>query len=161
MDALETIRKRRSIRRFTGAAIPREDLETIVDAGRLAPTGCNLQPWDFVVVTDPAMIARLAVAEAWMAQAGAVIVVVMDPGSRWWIEDGSAATENMLLAAAALGYGGCWVEGDMLPHEDHFKALLGIPAEKRLLAVLPIGVPAATPAPKKKPLERVLHWDKF
>jgi nitroreductase len=161
MDALEALRKRRSIRRFTGDGVPKRDLETIVDAGRLAATGSNLQPWDFVVVTERAMIAQLTVAEAWIAQAGAVIVVVMDPGSRWWVEDGSAAIENMLLATTALGYGACWVEGDMLPHEECFKNLLAIPAQKRLLALLPIGISAHTPAPKKKPLQDVLHWDRY
>ena len=161
MDALEAIRKRRSIRRFTDDAIPKADLATIVDAGRLAATGSNGQPWDFVVVTDRAMIAQFTISGAWIAQAGAVIVVVMDPGSRWWIEDGAAAIENMLLATVALGYGACWVEGDVLPHEEHLKTLLGIPAGKRLLALLPIGVAAKTPAPKKKPLEHVLHWEKY
>jgi len=161
MDAIEALRKRRSVRSFTGAGVARADLETIVDAGRLAATGSNMQPWDFVVVTEREMIAQLTVAEAWIAQAGAVIVVVMDPGSRWWIEDGAAAIENMLVATTALGYGACWVEGDMLPHEEHFKALLGIPPAKRLLAVLPIGVVAKTPAPKKKALEQVLHWERY
>ena len=56
MDALEAIRKRRSIRAYTGDTIPREDLETIVDAGRLAASGSNRQPWDFLVVTDRKMI---------------------------------------------------------------------------------------------------------
>ncbi len=161
MDALEAIRKRRSIRRFTDEVIPKADLKTIVDAGRLAATGSNRQPWDFVVVTDRAMIAQLTVSGAWIAQAGAVIVVVMDPGSRWWIEDGAAAIENMLLASTALGYGACWVEGDALPHEERLKTLLGIPAEKRVLALLPIGVAAETPTPKKKPLESILHWEKY
>jgi len=161
MDAIEALRKRRSIRRYTGDPIPKTDLETIVDAGRLAASGSNLQPWDFVVVTAPAMIAELTLAEPWIARAGAVIVVVMDPGSRWWVEDGAAAIENMLLAITALGYGGCWVEGDMLPHEEHFKALLGIPPAKRILTLLPVGVPAATPAPKKKTLQQVLHWEKY
>jgi nitroreductase len=161
MDALEALRKRRSIRRFTGDGIPKRNLETIVDAGRLAATGSNLQPWEFVVVTERAMIAELTVAEAWIAQAGAVIVVVMDPSSRWWVEDGSAAIENMLLATTALGYGACWVEGDMLPHEEHFKKLLGIPVQKRVLAIVPIGIPAHTPAPKKKSLEGVLHWEQY
>lgn len=161
MDALEAIRKRRSIRRFTDDAIPKTDLETIVDAGRLAATGSNRQPWDFVVVTDRTMIAHLAVSGGWIAQAGAVIVVVMDPVSRWWIEDGAAAIENMLLACTALGYGACWVEGDALPHEEHLKTLLGIPPKKRVLALLPVGVAAETPAPEKKPLERVLHWEKY
>jgi nitroreductase len=161
MDALVAIRQRRSVRRFTDDVVPRADLETIVDAGRLAATGNNCQPWDFVVVTDRATIAEFAVCGAWIAEASAVIVVVMDPQSRWWIEDGAAAIENMLLASTALGYGACWVEGDALPHEEHFKALLGIPPKKRVLALLPVGVAAKTPTPAKKPLEHVLHWEKY
>ena len=121
MDALEAIRRRRSIRRFTGARVPRADLETIIDAGRLATTGGNRQPWDFVVVTEPATLQQLAAADRWMAEAGAVIAVVLDRASRWWVEDGAAAVENMLLAATALGYGACWVEGDALPREGEFK----------------------------------------
>jgi nitroreductase/predicted acylesterase/phospholipase RssA len=161
MAALEAIRTRRSIRRFAAAAVPKADLETIVDAGRLAATGSNRQPWDFIVVTDPAMIGQFAVSGAWLAHAPAVIVVVMDPRSRWWIEDGAAAIENMLVAATALGYGSCWVEGDALPHEERLKALLGVPTDRRVLALLPIGVPAEAPSPQKKPMEHVLHWDRY
>jgi nitroreductase len=162
MDTLEALRKRRSIRRYTGDAIPRADLETIVDAGRLAATGSNRQPWDFVVVTDRAMIKQFKLAGGWMEKAGAVIAVVMDPVSRWWVEDGSAAIENMLLASVALGYGACWVEGDALPLEGKFKTLLGVPAEKRLMALVPIGVTEETPnTPEKKSLEIVLHWERY
>ena len=161
MDALEAIRKRRTMRSFTGAPIPRADLETIVDAGRLAATGSNKQPWDFVVVTDRDMIDQFKVSGAWIASAAAVIVVVMDPSSRWWVEDGAAAIENMLLAGTALGYGTCWVEGDALPREQEFKALLGVPAAKRVMALIPVGVPAETPTREKKPLEQVLHWEKY
>jgi nitroreductase len=161
MDALEAIRKRRSIRRYTNDAIPKTDLESIVDAGRLAATGNNRQPWDFVIVTDRAMIAEFKIAGAWIEKAGAVIVVVMDPVSRWWIEDGAAAIENMLLASTALGYGACWVEGDALPREEQLKTLLGVPSAKRVMALIPIGVAAETPAPEKKALEQVLHWEKY
>jgi nitroreductase len=161
MEALEAIRRRRSIRRFTGAPVSRADLQAIVDAGRLAATGSNRQPWDFIVVTEPATVERLAVADRWLAEAKAVIVVVMDPTSRWWVEDGSAAIENMLIACTAMGYGACWVEGDALPHEGEFKALLNIPAEKRILTLLPIGVPAEAPERKKKALKDVLHWEKY
>jgi len=161
MDALEAIHKRRSIRQFTGEAIPKADLEAIVDAGRLAATGSNRQPWDFVVVTDRTAIGQFLSAGAWMEKAGAVIAVVMDPASRWWVEDGSAAIENMLLAGTALGYGACWVEGDALPREEQFKTLLGVPAEKRLMALVPIGVAVEKPTKEKKPLENVLHWEKY
>lgn len=161
MDALEAIRKRRSVREYTGDAIPREDLETIVDAARLAATGGNRQPWDFIVVTDRDMIQKLKVAAEWMDKAGAIIGVVLDPTSRWWIEDGSAAVENMLIAATALGYGSCWLEGYTLPLEKQFKELLDIPDEKRLLTLVPIGVPTRWPTKEKKPLEQVIHWERY
>ena len=161
MDAFEAIKKRRSVRKFTGDSIPREDLEKIVDAGRLAATGSNRQPWDFIVVTDGEMIDRLIVAGKWMKKAAAVIAVVLDPYSRWWVEDGSAAIENMLLASTAMGYGSCWVEGDSLPHEEAIKALLVVPKGKRLLALVPVGVPEALPTIEKRPLDDVLHWEKY
>jgi nitroreductase len=161
MDVMQAIRQRRSTRKFTGAAIPKPDLEKIVDAGRLAASGSNRQPWDFVAVTDRGTIAQFKPAGAWIEHAAAVIAVVMDPQSRWWVEDGSAAIQNMLLAATALGYGGCWVEGDALPREEQFKKLLGVPEGKRILALVPVGGPAESPVKEKKPLAEVLHWEKF
>ena len=161
MDTLEAIRKRRSIRRYTDDSIPKGDLEIIVDAGRLAATGSNQQPWDFIIVTDRVMIAHFSIAGAWIDKARAVIVVVMDPVSRWWIEDGAAAIENILLASTALGYGACWVEGDALPREEQLKTMLGVPAAKRVMALVPIGVAAESPAPEKKQLNQVLHWERY
>ena len=161
MNALEAIEKRRSVRKYTGEPIPRKDLEKIVDAGRLAATGSNRQPWDFVVVTDRAMVERLKVAAEWMEKAAAIIAVVMDPSSRWWVEDGSAAVENMLIATTALEYGSCWLEGYTLPHEEEFKKLLGVPKEKRLLTLVPIGVPAEEPTREKRSLQEVLRWERY
>lgn len=161
MDALEAIRKRRSVREYTGASIPRKDLEEIIDAGRLAPSGYNQQPWEFIVITDRDMINQLKIAAEWMEKAAAIIAVVMDPSSRWWIEDGSAAIENILVACTALGYGSCWLQGYTLPLEEEFKALLNIPEGKRLLTLIPIGVPAEWPSKEKKPLEEVIHWERY
>lgn len=161
MDALEAIRKRRSVRDYTGEPIPRGDLETIVDAGRLAASGHNKQPWDFVVVTERDMIEQLKVASLWMEKAGAIIAVVVDPSSRWWREDSSAAVENMLIASTALGYGSCWLQGYTEPREVEFKALLEIPREKRLLTLVPIGVPVQWPTVEKKPLDQVIHWERY
>ena len=161
MDALEAIKKRRSVREYTGEAIPRDHLEKIVDAGRLAATGSNMQPWDFIIITEREMIERLKVAAKWMEKAGAIIAVVMDPSSRWWGEDGAAAVENMLIASTALGYGSCWLEGYTLPREEEFKKLLEVPEGKRLLTLVPVGVPAEWPTIEKKALADVLHWDKY
>ena len=71
------------------------------------------------------MIEQLKIAAQWMEQAGAIIAVVLDPATKYWLEDGSAAVQNMLVAATALGYGSCWLEGYTLPLEGQFKALLG------------------------------------
>ena len=161
MDALEAIRRRRSVRRYTGAPIPREDLEIIVDAGRLAASGSNGQPWDFIVVTERDMIEQLRVVSQWVSEAAALVVVVMDPSSRWWLQDGSAAVENMLIACTALGYGSCWLEGYTQPREEEFKELLGVPEEKRLMTLVSIGVPAEWPTKQKKSLKEVLHWERY
>jgi nitroreductase len=161
MDALEAIRKRRSVRDYTGDPIPCEDLEKIVDAGRWAPSGYNRQPWDFIVVTERATIDQLKVVAQWMAKAGAIIAVALDPSSEFWLEDGAAAIENMLIASTALGYGSCWLEGDTLPLEEKFKTLLNVPKDKRLLTLIPIGVPSEWPTREKKPLKEVLHWERY
>lgn len=161
MDALEAIRKRRSIREYTGEPIPREHLEAIVDAGRLAASGHNRQPWDFVVVTERDLIEKLKVASLWMEKAGAIVAVVVDPSSPWWREDGSAAVENMLIAATALGYGSCWLQGYTMPREEEFKALLEVPEEKRLLTLVPLGVPVRWPTKEKKTLTEVIHWERY
>ena len=161
MDAIQALRQRRTVRNYTGALIPREHLETIVDCGRLAASGSNHQPWDFIVVTDKAMMRRIKGNAEWIENAGAVIAVVMDPASRWWIEDGAAAVENMLLAATALGYGGCWLEGNSLRREDDLKLALGVPPEKRLMTLVPLGVPIELPKKEKKSLAEVIHWEKY
>jgi nitroreductase len=162
MDTFEAIFKRRSVREFTGDAIPPTDLIRLIEAARWAPSGYNRQPWEFVLVTDVATIQQLKVAAPWMDKAAAVIAVVLDQAcSQFWLEDGAAAIENILLAATAMGYGSCWLQGDSAPLEDKFKALLGVPAEKRLLTLIPIGVPVSWPTREKKPLDQILHWERY
>jgi nitroreductase len=162
METLKIIKKRRSIRNFTGEKISKEILEMIVDAGRWAPSGYNRQPWDFILVTDQDMIEKLKIAANWMENAAVIIAVVLDPkASKFWLEDGSAAIQNILLAATALGYGSCWLQGYTEPNEELFKSLLNVPDEKRLLTLIPIGVAVRWPDKEKKPLDEVLHWEKY
>ena len=126
-----------------------------------AATGSNRQPWEFIVITKREMIEQLKIAAKWIENAGAIIAVVMDPSSRWWIEDGAAAVENILIASTALGYGSCWLEGYTLPREEEFKKLLDVPKDRRLLTLVPIGVPVEWPTVEKKSLEEVLRWEKY
>lgn len=162
MDLFEAITKRRSVRKFTGETVPNRILEKIVNAGRFAPSGFNRQPWEFIIITDHDKIDKMKIAARWMEKAAAIIAVVLDPrASKYWLEDGSAAIENLLLAATALGYGSCWVQGNIESFEDDFKTLLDIPTEKKLLALIPIGVPVDWPTKEKKPLNKVTHWEKY
>ncbi len=161
MDLFEAIRTRRSVRRYTGAPIPREHLEQIVDAARLAPSGHNKQPWEFIVVTRRDLIEKLTIAAEWMDKAGAIIAVVMDPSTTYWREDGAAAIQNMLLAATALGYGSCWLEGYTLRFEEELKQILNVPKPLRLKSLIPLGVPAEWPQKEKKSLAEVIRWETY
>lgn len=162
MDAFDVIRTRRTVRKYTGEPVPHEVLEKIVDAGRLAASGNNRQPWEFIVVTEPGLLRSLRIPEDhWMANAGALIAVVMDPESRWWVEDGAAAVQNMLLACTALGYGACWLEGYTLRNEDTIRSILGIPANRKLFTLVSIGVPDEQLVKEKKSLQQVLYWQRY
>jgi len=162
MDTFDAILNRRTIRKYTGEPVPHEVLERIVDAARLAASGNNRQPWEFVVVTEPDLLRRLRIPEDhWMAKAGALIAVVMDPDSRWWVEDGAAAVQNMLLACTALGYGACWLEGYTVRNEETIRSVLGIPANRKLFTLVAIGVPDEQPVKDKKTLQQALFWQRY
>jgi len=138
-------------------------IEDIVDCGRLAATAGNIQPWEFVVVTDPEVLRSIAKSTAFggfIAGAPACIVVICRE-TKYYIEDGSAATENILLAARAHGLGSCWVAGDKKPYASEICRLVGAPPGYRLISLVPIGYPAETPMKSKRPLSDVLHWEKY
>ena len=163
MDLFEAIGKRASVRSLRPVDVPDADLERILDAGRRAPSGRNIQPFDFIVVKNPDTIAKLASAQRCVGEVSLLIAVVADPdGSTYWLEDISAATENMLLAITALGYATVWVEGTLLRAEDEHKKTLGVPENLRLMVVLPIGAPAERVAQaSKRPLEEMVHYEQY
>jgi nitroreductase len=163
MDAMEVLRTRRSVRVYQSEPVPREVIENIVDCGRLAASANNAQPWEFVVVTDPSNLRKIAAATdygSFIAQAQ-VCVVVLCRDTKYYLEDGSAATENILLAARAHGLGSCWVAGDKKPYAAEICRLVGAPPGSKLVSLIPIGFPAENPEKSKRPLSEVLHWEKY
>jgi nitroreductase len=164
MDALEAIAKRYSCRQYGVKAVPRELVEQVVDAGRTAATARNVQPWEFVVVTDEAMRRRLAdVCDygKFIAQAPVCIVVFCEEG-KYYLEDGCAATENMLIAATALGLGSCWVAGDKKAYAGLIGEMLGAPATHKLVSLVALGYPLTESGPTpKRPLGEVAHWENY
>jgi len=162
MEFFDAIRKRRSIRSYTGESVPQKDLLKIIDAGRLAASGHNRQAWTFVIITEKDIIDQISQwMNPWIAKASAVIALVMDPTAPFWLQDGSAATENILLAATALGYGSCWLEGTTQRVEEELKELLGVPTKLRIQTLITVGVSAEQPAREKKTLEDVTRWERF
>ena len=163
MDLFDAIKKRRSVRSLVKVDIPMADLEKIVDAGRLAPSGMNTQPREFVIITDPDIINKLSVVQGFVGDASAIIAIVADDkASKYWLEDVATSAENMLLAVAALGYNSCWVEGTLLRREDEAKKILEVPASKRLMILLPVGKAAASGSQAdKKDLSEITFYNKY
>lgn len=163
MDALHLLKTRRCIRAYDPTPISKEILQDIVDCGRLAATARNEQPWEFVVVTDPEVrkrLAEIATHGKFIAEAPACIVVVCKDGT-YYLEDGSAATQNILLGAKAHNLGACWVAGDKKPYAAEVLTLLNVPTGYKLISLIPVGHPTTEPKPAKRPISDVLHWDTF
>ncbi|MBP1606383.1 MAG: nitroreductase [Acidobacteria bacterium] len=163
MDAITCLKTRRSIRAYAETPVAQDILEDIVDCARLAPTAMNRQPWTFIAIREQATRQRLAAIvehAPFLAQAP-VCVAVFCAGSEFWVEDGSAAIENLLLAAHAHGLGACWVAGYQLPYTETIRELLGGPPDARLLALVTVGYAAESPAPDKRALADVLRWERF
>lgn len=164
MEAIEALRSRYSVREFTARQVPKRDLETIVDCGRLAPTARKEEPWEFVVVTEPGRLKALADLTdhgKFIASATAAVVVICRD-TKYYLEDGCAATENMLVAAASLGIGSCWVAGDKKPYCQQALEFVKAPAGYKLVSIIALGYPAKDQKPlEKKPLRDLLYWDRF
>ena len=163
---LELIQKRRSIRRYTADPVSEADVRALLEAAMAAPSANNLQPWSFVVVRDAATRQQLAPTHTWSrmcADAPLVLAVCGDEqASRHWVEDTSAATENLLLAVTALGLGAVWIGVHPDPErETHVKATLGIPDELRILCLIAVGHPAETRPPRTQYDERKVHYERF
>ncbi len=159
--ALETIMTRTSIRAYTDRAISADTVELMLRAGMAAPTAVNAQPWHFVVVNDRAKLDELAGTNRhgdMLRQAPLAIVVCGDmekamegPAQDFWIQDCSAATENILLAAHALGLGAVWT--GCYPIDERVAQVneaLNLPETIVPLCVIVIGHPAENPQPKDK-----------
>ena len=163
MDAIEVLKTRRCVRSYTQEPVPKSTIEDIVDCARLAATARNEQLWEFIVITDRKIRQRLA-AQATngpvIAEAPVCIVTVCKDGA-YYLEDGSAATQNILLAARAHGLGSCWVAGDKKPYAQAVLEIIGAHEGYKLVSLVSIGHTTETPKLAKRPLSDVLHWEEF
>ena len=157
---LEVIKTRTRIRAYEAKPVEQEKVEAMLRAAMAAPTAMNKQPWDFIVVDDKAKLAQLSDSLPYakmLKQAPLAIVVcgnmkkaIEGAGSAFWIQDASAATENLLLAAHSLGLGAVWTGCYPTERVKPVRQVLNLPEYVIPLNVIPIGYPAESPEPKDK-----------
>ncbi len=165
MDILEVIKTRRSIRKYKPAPVSEEEINKILEAGRWAPSANNSQPWRFIVLRSEEVRRKLAdtlTRGKFLSQASLGIAVTINPRvSNHPVEDGAAATQNMLLEAHSLGLGACWIGTYGSGDEESAKKVLNIPQDERLLSVIAIGHPAEAPQKTRRKLDEVTFTDRY
>ena len=169
-QVINTIMTRVSVREFTGEKISAAQIDTLLRAAMAAPSAINKQPWAFIVITDEALIAQLGEALPYsrcsnrpacaFIPCGDLSKAIEGEMGAFWINDVSAATENLLLAAHAMGLGAVWTG----LHPDMNRAamvqqLLGLPEHIIPLCVVPVGIPAENPAVKDKYKAENIHYN--
>jgi len=165
-EVLDWILKRRSIRTYTDSSVSNDQVEMILRAAMAAPSANDIRPWAFVVVRDVKRREALSKIHPWSsmcANAPLVITVIGDPeASQHWVEDCSAATENLLLTVAALELGAVWVAIYPQPDsEASVRRILDIPKQLRVLCLVPIGKPAEVKPPRTRYEESKVHDETF
>ena len=168
-EVINNIMTRTSIRQYTNEPVSKADIETMLRAGMAAPTAVNKQPWHFVAVTDKDKLAELSGRRGMIKQAGVAIVVcgnrdkaLQGPAQAYWIQDCSAATENILLAAHGLGLGAVWTA--LYLRDERAKSAieaLKLPDHIVPLCAIIIGHPAENPEPKDKWLPENVSYNEF
>jgi nitroreductase len=170
MDVFKAIKNRRSIRKYRARPVELEKLDRILEATRLSPSACNIQPWDIIVVKSEETRNRMAEAyrREWFLKAPVIIALCATPTKAWrrndgeefWKIDGAIAMQTLIIAATAEGLGTCWI-GDF--DEKKAKEILGVPEETRIVALTPLGYSDKKKGPvtDRKPLEQIVHFDRW
>lgn len=169
-DLIDIIYARRSIRKYKDTPVPREVLVTLLKAAMAAPSATNAQPWEFVVVTNPDTLAKLRSGLPFAKMNAPAVICVLGSermqkskiGSRFWVQDCSAATENILLAATALGLGSVWVGVHPITiFTNHVKRTLNLPDGVTPLNLIFLGYPDEKKEPRTQYEEKRVQWEAF
>lgn len=164
MDAIECIKERRSVRQYSAEPISQDILRELIDCARLAPSANNIQPWGFIVLTEKASLRKVSEVTDYgsFIKSAAACIIVCCKDTKYYLEDGCAATENILLAAKAFGIGSCWIAGDKKNYAEEIKNMFGIPKTMKIVSIVSLGYPKQEIKPHgKRSLNDVLHWEKF
>jgi len=170
-ETLQNILARKSYSNFASTPISEDDIDLLLQAAMAAPTGMDMRPWKFIVVTDKTTLQSISEALTYgkMVKTAAAAIVVcgnakksLITGASYWVYDCSAATENILIAAQSMGIGGRWVS--VAPSEKqitNIKALFKLPEDIEPLCTIALGYPEKLLPPKKKFDRKNIHWEKW
>ncbi len=170
VESIDLIYRRRSIRKFTEQPLSEEQIETLLKAGMAAPSAMNAQPWEFIVITDPEILDKFRNALMFAKQNYTAVICVCGSsryqkskmGSRFWVQDCSAATQNILLAATALGLGSVWIGvHPVVIFERQIRDILNIPVDVTPLNLIGLGYPAEQKEPRTQYEEERVHWQLY
>lgn len=176
---LNLILSRQSDRKYSHKSVEKEKIDRIIEAGRMAPSACNAQPWKFIVVDDPRLVKKIAVAcaakllgmNSFVAQAPVLIVIIREKpnfsskvgatikNKDYSLIDIGISSENFCLQAKAEGIGSCiigWFD------EEQLRKILSIPRSKRVELIITLGYSLSEHRVKKrKPIEEVVSYNKY
>ena len=167
MELKEALLKRRSVRKFTEEKVSAEHIDELMHAAMSGPSACNKQPWEFYVVTNPEKLEQLRSASMFTKMKAPLAIIVCGDLSRalpmhaaaYWIQDCSAATENILLRVTDLGLGAVWC--GIHPQkraEDKVRECLGIDKKEIPLNIIFVGHPAEEPEARDQYEEKRVHY---
>ncbi|MEW6141597.1 MAG: nitroreductase family protein [Chloroflexota bacterium] len=165
MDAMEAILSRRSIRKYAKQPVAQQDIDDLLKAAMAAPSANNQQPWHFVVIDDHRILDEIPKFHPYsqMLKDAAVAILVcgdvnLDRGGGMWVQDCAAATENILIAARALGLGAVWL--GIFPREERYitiREMLGMPDHVVPFSLVSLGYPAEQKAPSARFNQARIH----
>ena len=165
------IKNRRSIRAYSKEKITKEELEKLIDAMRWAPSAGNIQPWEFIIVSNTEIKQKMSIAaldQTFIEEAPIVIVVCANEKRSEWrygsrgknlycLQDTAAAIQNLLLAAYALGLGTCWIGAF---YEEEIRRIFDLPGGIRPIALVPVGYPNEKPrTPQRRSITDIIHYE--
>lgn len=167
MELREVLLKRRSVRRFTTEKVDKGAVEQLLHAAMSGPSACNTQPWEFFVITSGQKLEEIRATGRYTGIRAPLCIVVCGnrermlppPVDTFWVQDCSAATENILLAAADMGLGSVWC--GVYPKEDAVEKVqktLGVPEAVIPLGIIHIGHPAENPEPRDQYRDELVHF---
>jgi nitroreductase len=166
MNVLEILKSRRSIRKYKSKPVEDEKIMRCLEAAQWAPSASNKQPWEFLIVKDEKMRKKFAEIHPYakfVAESPVVFVPLTNPNihSKYHMSDTGLTILHFMIQAHAEGLGTCWAGVIGTSFEPKLKKLLNIPQHLNIMALVALGYPDQVRDSKRKPLEELIHWEKY